>query len=119
MLVLGMVVSTWQAIRATRAEREQSGLRQRAEASEITAKRQEQLARESADEARRQQRLLASQQELLARRRFYAAQMNLANQAWETGRLPRTMELLETQRPSAGPERFAKLRVVSSLGTLQ
>src|SRR5262249_57348853 len=41
----------------------------------------------------------AKEQELLARRRFYAAQMNMAMQAWEAGDPARTLELLETQRP--------------------
>src|SRR4030095_10708720 len=36
----------------------------------------------------------------LARRRFYAAQMNLAMQAWEQGDSARTLELLEGQRPA-------------------
>jgi eukaryotic-like serine/threonine-protein kinase len=102
-LAVGVVVSTSEAIRATQAVREQSRLRQQAEQAGNVAKRQEQLARESADEARRQQGL-ASEQELLARRRFYAAQMNLANQAVEAGQLGRALALLETQRPKAAAE---------------
>jgi hypothetical protein len=53
-----------------------------------------------AEEAR--QRRIASEQEMLARRRFYAAQMNLANQAWEAGQLAQTVDLLETQQPHSG-----------------
>jgi WD40 repeat protein len=102
-LAVGALVSTSEAIRAKRAEREQSRLRQQAERAGNNAIRQEQLARESADEARRQQRL-ASEQELLARRRFYAAQMNLANQAVEAGQPGRALALLETQRPKAATE---------------
>src|SRR5262249_8179888 len=45
------------------------------------------------------QQTIAKAQELLARRRFYAAQMNLAQQAWEAGQPARTLELLESQRP--------------------
>ena len=86
-LLIGVVVSTTEAIRVTRATREQSFLRQQAEQAGDMAKRQEQLARASADEARR---------------RFYAAQINLANQAWEAGQLPRTLDLLETLRPRSG-----------------
>ena len=41
----------------------------------------------------------ASTQEVLARRRFYAAQINLATQAWQAGEMPRVLELLESQRP--------------------
>jgi WD40 repeat protein/serine/threonine protein kinase len=102
-LVAGVITSTWLAVRATRAEREQNRLRQQAERAGYIATRQEQLARESADEAARQQGI-ASQQELLARRRFYAAQMNLANQAAEAGQPGRTVELLETQRPKTAKE---------------
>jgi serine/threonine protein kinase/WD40 repeat protein len=38
-------------------------------------------------------------QEDLARRRFYASQMNLAMQAWEAGQPARMLQLLESQRP--------------------
>jgi hypothetical protein len=52
--------------------------------------------------------LLASVEALLranlARRRFYAAQLNLAMQAWHAGELPRVLELLESQRPRAGQD---------------
>ncbi len=46
--------------------------------------------------------ITARQHELTARRRFYAAQMNLAQQAWEASNPGRTIDLLEGQRP--GPE---------------
>jgi WD40 repeat protein len=46
--------------------------------------------------------ITARQSELTARRRFYAAQMNLAQQAWEAGNPARVLDLLEGQRP--GPE---------------
>jgi WD40 repeat protein/serine/threonine protein kinase len=46
--------------------------------------------------------ITARQAELTARRRFYAAQMNLAQQAWEAGNPARVLDLLEGQRP--GPE---------------
>ena len=36
---------------------------------------------------------------LLARRRFCAAQMNLAQQAWEAGNAAQVLALLESQRP--------------------
>jgi WD40 repeat protein len=54
-------------------------------------------------EVKNQQRL-ASEQELLARRRFYAAQISLAGQAAESQDLARCVELLETQRPEPGKE---------------
>ena len=102
-LVAGVIMSTWLAVRATQAEREQNRLRQQAEQAGYIARSQEQLARVSAAEAARQQGI-ASQQELLARRRFYAAQMNLASQAAEAGQPGRTLELLETQRPKTAKE---------------
>jgi eukaryotic-like serine/threonine-protein kinase len=42
---------------------------------------------------------IAKEQELLARRRFYASQINLANQAFQAGSPARTLELLEGLRP--------------------
>src|SRR5262249_9007517 len=67
-----------------------------AEKNEAAAKAQRGIAETEA--------LRAKQQELLARRRFYAAQMNLAMQAWEAGDTARTLELLETQRPKFDQE---------------
>jgi WD40 repeat protein/serine/threonine protein kinase/tetratricopeptide (TPR) repeat protein len=54
-------------------------------------------------EAKRQEGI-AQQQEVLARRRFYAAQMILAMQAWRASEAPRALELLEGQRPGEGEE---------------
>jgi WD40 repeat protein len=102
-LAIGLVMSTLEAVRATRAERGQNHSREEAERARDAARTQEQRANESAEQARRQQRL-ASEQELLARRRFYAAQMNLAMQAWEAGDVARTLDLLETQRPQLGQQ---------------
>jgi WD40 repeat protein/tetratricopeptide (TPR) repeat protein len=46
----------------------------------------------------------AKVQEGLATRRYYAAQTNLAMQAWEAGDSGRTLELLETRRPKFDQE---------------
>jgi WD40 repeat protein/serine/threonine protein kinase len=46
----------------------------------------------------------AREQELLARRRFYAAQTNLAQQASEAGQPSRVLELLESLRPKFDQE---------------
>ncbi len=43
-------------------------------------------------------------QELLSRRRFHAAQTNLAQQAWEAGQPSRVLELLESLRPKFDQE---------------
>lgn len=45
---------------------------------------------------------IAAASELLARKRFYAAELNLAQQAFEEGETARVLELLEHQRPHAG-----------------
>ena len=70
------------------------------------ARQQEKLAKENAAKAEveRQaafhQEQIAKKQELLALRRYYANQMNLAFQAWEKGSLARALDLLESQRPT-------------------
>ncbi len=46
--------------------------------------------------------VVAREKESLERSRYYAAQMNLASQAWKSGQHVRTVELLETLRPRAG-----------------
>ena len=80
-------------------------------ASEHSARTQEGLAKEQRGIAVHQQRI-AKEQELLARRRYHAAQMNLAMQAWEVGNPVHVLELLESQRPKFGRGRPALLRVV-------
>ncbi|MBI4660224.1 MAG: protein kinase [Verrucomicrobia bacterium] len=67
-LAIGTVVSTWQAIRATRAVREQSRLRQEAD----TARTNEIVIRQRAEQERN-----------AARRSAYAANMFLAQAAWD------------------------------------
>jgi WD40 repeat protein/serine/threonine protein kinase len=69
-LVLGIVASTWQAVRATRFRQQAQGEARRAEAE-----------------------ALANRQNL------YAVDMNLANQALENYNLVRAHELLEKHRP--------------------
>jgi WD40 repeat protein len=100
-LVLGIVGSTWQAVRATRAEREQSRQRQRAEESEqkaVAAQAEEAKQRQAADEARRR----AEVDRLLARQQAYAADMNLAQHALAMNDLGRAQRLLDGHRPQSG-----------------
>lgn len=85
-LVAGVVVSSWQAIRATRAERDQNRLRKAADAS-----RQ--------NEAR--QRLRAETGELAALRQAYNSDMNLVQQALAANNLGRVNGLLNRHRPKA------------------
>ena len=72
-LILGTITSTWQAVRATRAERDARSARAHAEA-----------------------------EELVARRRAYASDMNVAWQALHENNLGRAQDLLDRQRPQPG-----------------
>jgi WD40 repeat protein/serine/threonine protein kinase len=87
LLLAGVVVSTWQAVRATLAEVEAG--QQREEAT---------LQRDEAHAANA--RLLTTQGDL--RRTLYAAHMNLAHAAWEAGGSGRAQELLALCRPRPG-----------------
>ncbi len=80
-LLLGIVASTWQAVRATRFRDEARGAAWRAE-NEAVANRQN----------------------------LYAADMNLAAQALENNNLPRARELLEKHRPPRGNVSNSPLR---------
>ena len=79
-LVLGAAISTWQAIRASRAEKEQARLRQ----------------------AESELRLQAQAQELAARRRAYASDLNLIQEALAADNFGQARTLLDRQRPKAG-----------------
>ena len=102
-LIIGIVVSVWQAIRATDAER---GMAKERDAASLAEGR----ASESAKNAEIQRGIavqnekIAKENELMAKRRYYAAQMNLAVRAWEEEDTPRVLELLETQRPRRGED---------------
>lgn len=76
-LVLGVVASTWQAVRATRAEREQSRLREKAEQAQANETKQR-LAAVDVRTPAEEQRRLTQASELRARQNAYAADMNLA-----------------------------------------
>ncbi len=88
MAVAGLAVSNWLVARERDQKTQALSDREKALARETAAlgkaKELEGLANERAQEATKQQKI-AKAQELLARRRFYAAQMHLAMQAWEAG----------------------------------
>jgi len=86
-LVVGVVTSTWQAVRATRAEREQNRQRE----SAVKASASEEVQRRFAET----QRNVAVEQRKLA-------DMQLALQAWEDGDLQRANDLIEASRPAPG-----------------
>jgi WD40 repeat protein/tRNA A-37 threonylcarbamoyl transferase component Bud32 len=85
-LVLGVIVSTWQAVRAIQAERAQSRLRRAAQEAETNEVRARQLAES--------QRVRADEQRKRAEAGEYAAKMSLAQQAWEQNNVARVRELL-------------------------
>ena len=86
-LVLGVLVSTWQAIRATTAESEQRRLRQSAQTAQ-------------ANEVRQRQRAEAGEQS--AQRLLYASDMSLAQQSMLDGNWGRARSLLAAHLPQPG-----------------
>ena len=86
-LVLGVVVSTWQAVRATQAKREAVEQRQ-------SADKNAQEARQAEQKAETQRNVAVEQRKL--------ADMQLALQAWEEGDLRRAKDLIEASRPAPG-----------------
>ncbi len=96
-LVLGVVVSTWQAIRATRAQREQTRLRQKAENARAGEVAQRQRA-----EGEKQR---AEAGELAARQNLYAADMSVAQQSLAENNRSRALESLRHHIPKSGGPR--------------
>jgi serine/threonine protein kinase/WD40 repeat protein len=101
LLIAGALASTWQAIRATKAEREALLRRDAAARAEQTA----QAERDIASVARRDSEVKREEAETarqLLRRSLYAADMQLAQAAWNSKSLLRMRELLERQQPGPG-----------------
>jgi WD40 repeat protein/serine/threonine protein kinase len=86
-LVMGVLISTWQAVRATRAEQQQARLRNQADAARVDAERQ---------------RTTAQAQEQTVRRLGYVSDMNVAAQSLVDGDAQRARQLLERHRPKPG-----------------
>jgi WD40 repeat protein len=93
-LAAGIVMTTWQAIRATQAK-------QAALAAQASEKIQRQQAVANEREAVAAQKAEATE-ELAARQRAYASDMNLAEQALKGSNLGRALDLLNRQRPKPG-----------------
>ena len=93
-LAIGALVSTLEALRATRAVREQSRLR---EAAQLAAK----AAQASAKDALASQNK-AEEQALAARRSAYISDMNLVQEALAANNLGKAQTLLNRQRPQPG-----------------
>jgi WD40 repeat protein/tRNA A-37 threonylcarbamoyl transferase component Bud32 len=93
-LVLGVVVSSWQAMRATKAGRREAEARRQADQAARVADAERERAEKEAQKAK------AS--ELAARQEAYAADMNLACQAQQENNIGLALELLNKHRP--GPQ---------------
>src|SRR3989454_3942434 len=95
-LVVGVAVSTWQAVRARRAENVQSRLYGEAE----QARANEAVQRHKAEIAREQTETSAQ----IARQNLYAADMSLVQQALQANNLGRARRLLDRNRPETGEQ---------------
>jgi serine/threonine protein kinase/WD40 repeat protein len=102
-LAAGITVSTWQAVRATRAKRAESEQRIVADIAKAQAQAKQQEA-----ETQRQwadiQAQKAVESEQHSRRLLYAADMNLAQQSIQLNNLGRALRLLDRHRPQPGEE---------------
>ena len=102
-LVLGVLASTWEAIRARSAEREQSRLREQAQAAQSNEAR-ERLRAERAANLEAEQRTLAQNLAEKNRINLYAARIKLAEQTSKDGDVARVLELLDSLRPQRGEQ---------------
>jgi WD40 repeat protein len=103
-----VVASTWQAIRATVAEKAARSSERAAGLSEQLAQKRQQEAEEAKRLAEYAKKLAESRRDELAivndtlRRANYVADMNVARVAWDENNLTRAHELLEKHRPRRG-----------------
>jgi WD40 repeat protein/serine/threonine protein kinase len=95
-LVLGVVVSRWQAVRASTAEHQATAEAARAVAAEKTALEKSKVAE--------MQRQRANDQTRVARQNLYAADMKLAQVSLDENNLDRALMLLERNRPNDDTE---------------
>jgi WD40 repeat protein/tetratricopeptide (TPR) repeat protein len=109
-LVGGTAAASWQAVRATWAEQETADQLRATELAEKEAtenakkfKKERGIAQNNERKAKANEKV-AKAEKLLAQRRFYAAQIYLAHEAWEKGDPTRTLQLLESLRPKLGQE---------------
>ena len=95
-LVLGTIVSAWQAVRARQAEQIARIERDRA----VVAERIAQASRHEAEDKRREAEL--ARQSL--RRSLYVSDIQLAQAAWDGGNRDAMLDLVEQQRPGSGDD---------------
>ncbi|MEJ7592804.1 MAG: protein kinase [Planctomycetaceae bacterium] len=101
LLIAGVVVSAWLAVRAKTAERQAIMARDDKE----RARREAVSATEAEAEQHRKADLnaeIAQQQTKLAERHLYLAHMNLAQSGWEDSAINQTVSLLDLYRPAEG-----------------
>jgi len=91
-LVVGIGVSSWQAIEARRARN--------AEREQRLAAQTERDKAQAAQEGEKQQRQRAERREAEANHLLYVANMNLAQQAWDQNNIGRLRQLLEDTQDS-------------------
>jgi serine/threonine protein kinase/WD40 repeat protein len=102
-LVLGIGLTTWQAIRATSAERAAIHDRDDKQKALIAEAQQRQVAETEREKAKKERDVATAAREEL-RRAHYAAAMNLIPAAWQTNNVHRVTKLLEEQIPKSGEE---------------
>jgi serine/threonine protein kinase/WD40 repeat protein len=95
-LVAGIGISTWQAIRATRATKSESEQRVAAQMAQSKAEIEQQRANDQAQKA------FTSEQK--SRRFLYASEMNVAQQALKVNNIGKARQLLDGHRPHPGEE---------------
>ncbi len=96
LLILGTIVSAWQAVRARQAERIAGVERDRAVVAEHMVQ-----ASLSEAEAKRREAELARQS---LRRSLYVSDIQLAHAAWDSDNLDGMRDILEQQRPGSGDD---------------
>ena len=100
-LLAGAILSTWQAVRATRAERIQNTLREQAQLNEQKARlaeTNERKDRQNAENARADE----ATQRRKAEAQAYASDMNLVQHSLAANNLGRAREVLDRHRPQPG-----------------
>ena len=100
-LVLGIVATAWQAVRATQAKHEALAAQARAVAAQAGEETQRQKAEANEQEAIAAEKAEAAE-ELAARQRAYASEMNATKQSFEDDNLGRALDLLNRQQPQPG-----------------
>jgi hypothetical protein len=112
-LLLGLMASTWQAVRAKRAEQQAKESQTMAQSEAALAKKDRRLAEENLAKAQKaqaeatQERIRADRETEVAQQNLYYSQMHVAQLAWREHRgLPHMRELLAKWLPTGlSPDR--------------